>query len=237
LGGEGGQCQLGKKKKKKKKKKKTRKKKTCSICRQIFFFFLPRPAHFFLFILLLARIHRGVFQLTDEELYAAFARCKELGAVAQVHAENGDLVYEGQQRMLKLGITGPEGHLLSRPEFVEVEATERAIAIARAVNTPLYIVHVMSPGSAAAIARARDQGLRVFGEPIAAGLGTDGNPVFDKNWSWAAAHVMGPPLRADPKVREHLMAQLAAGSLQTVGTDNCRLKLGRGTGGGGIVFS
>lgn len=52
--------------------------------------------------------YKGVFQLNDAELYEAMSRCKEIGAVSQVHAENGDVVAEGQKKMLKLGITGPE---------------------------------------------------------------------------------------------------------------------------------
>jgi dihydroorotase-like cyclic amidohydrolase len=95
--------------------------------------------------------YKGVFQVNDEELYYCFKRCKELGALAQVHAENGDLVHEGQQRILAKGITGPEGHEMSRPEDVEGEATNRAIVIANRVNTPIYIVHVMSRAAAHAI--------------------------------------------------------------------------------------
>lgn len=38
--------------------------------------------------------YKGVFMLQDSELYAAFSRCKEVGAIAQVHAENGDLIAE-----------------------------------------------------------------------------------------------------------------------------------------------
>ncbi len=165
--------------------------------------------------------YKNYFMLTDEELYAAFSQCKRIGAIAQVHAENGDMVSEGQKRILALGITGPEGHPLSRPEEVETEATQRAIMIANRVNTPLYVVHVMSPGPAMAIAAARAQGQRVYGEPIAAGLGVDGTHQWNPDWRHAAAYVMGPPLRPDPTVKDKLMAALASDVLQTVGTDNC----------------
>lgn len=36
----------------------------------------------------------GLFMLRDPELIAGFGACKNLGAVAMVHAENGDLVAE-----------------------------------------------------------------------------------------------------------------------------------------------
>lgn len=62
--------------------------------------------------------YKDVFMLSDEELFYSFTRCKELGALAQVHAENGELVCQGQKKMLSLGITGPEGHVMSRPEEV-----------------------------------------------------------------------------------------------------------------------
>jgi len=38
--------------------------------------------------------YRDVFMIRDDEMYHAFTRCKELGALAQVHAENGDLIAE-----------------------------------------------------------------------------------------------------------------------------------------------
>lgn len=38
--------------------------------------------------------YKDVFMLQDCELHAAFSHCRELGAIAQVHAENGDLIAE-----------------------------------------------------------------------------------------------------------------------------------------------
>lgn len=165
--------------------------------------------------------YKDVFQLTDEELFHSFSKCKELGALAQVHAENGDLIAEGQKKMLELGITGPEGQELSRPEDVEGEATNRAIVIADRVNTPIYIVHVMSKAAAREIVKHRKDNKACFGEPIAAGLGSDGTNYFHKCWRHAAAFVMGPPLRPDPSTKDYLMDLLASGDLQCVGTDNC----------------
>ena len=36
--------------------------------------------------------YKDVFMLDDSQLYAAFRKCKELGALAMVHAENGHLI-------------------------------------------------------------------------------------------------------------------------------------------------
>ncbi|XP_021901120.1 dihydropyrimidinase-like isoform X1 [Carica papaya] len=104
--------------------------------------------------------YKGSLMINDELLLEGFKRCKSLGALAMVHAENGDAVFEGQKRMIDLGITGPEGHALSRPSVLEGEATARAIRLAGFVNTPLYVVHVMSIDAMEEIAKARKSGFK-----------------------------------------------------------------------------
>ncbi len=57
--------------------------------------------------------------LQDDEIFQVFEKCRQLGGIAMVHAENGSVITELEKEMSQLGITGPEGHLLSRPEKVK----------------------------------------------------------------------------------------------------------------------
>jgi dihydropyrimidinase len=165
--------------------------------------------------------YKGALMLNDSEFFHVLERCKELGALCMVHAENGELLFEAQKRMLDLGITGPEAHYLSRPESFEAEATHKAITIAEYVTSPLYIVHVMSKDAADEVIRARNKGNILFAETLAASLGIDGKGLWNKNWDTASGFVMSPPINPDPTTKTHLMKLLQSNCLQTVATDNC----------------
>ena len=164
--------------------------------------------------------YKGAIMADDETLVNSFSRARELGAICTVHAENGELVFHLQQDMLKRGITGPEGHPLSRPPEVEGEAADRAIRVAQVLDVPLYIVHISCKESLQAITRARQEGQRVFGEVLAGHLLVDDSVYRHPDWDTAAAHVMSPPFR--PKEhQEALWRGLQAGMLQTTATDHC----------------
>ena len=164
--------------------------------------------------------YKNAIMCDDETLVNSFRRALELGAMPTVHAENGELVFLLQAEMKAKGITGPEGHPLSRPPAVEAEAAQRAIAIADVLNVPIYVVHVSSAESAEAIARARGRGQRVFGEVLAGHLTLDDSVYRDPRFEFAAGHVMSPPFR--PRGHSQaLWSALQAGTLQTTATDHC----------------
>ena len=142
--------------------------------------------------------YKDVFMLEDDEMLECYRHAAGIGALAMVHAENGHIIDRESKRMVAEGVTGPEGHEMCRPEHVEAEATQRACVIADTVNCPIYVVHVMSKSAGKVVSEMRRDGKVVFGEPIAASLGTDGTNYWHKCWRHAAAHVMGPPLRPDP---------------------------------------
>ncbi|MDN2566573.1 dihydropyrimidinase [Aquibium sp. A9E412] len=164
--------------------------------------------------------YKGALMVEDDEMYASFQRCAELGALPLVHAENGDVVAGLQQKLLAAGNDGPEAHAYSRPPEVEGEATNRAIMIADMAGSPLYVVHTSCEQSHEAIRRARQKGMRVFGEPLIQHLVLDESEYANPDWDHAARRVMSPPFR-NKAHQDSLWAGLSAGSLQVVATDHC----------------
>jgi dihydropyrimidinase len=164
--------------------------------------------------------YKGALMVNDDEMFASFQRCSDLGALPLVHAENGDVVAAMTAKLLAEGNNGPEAHAYSRPPEVEGEATNRAIMIADMANVPVYIVHTSSEQAHEAIRRARQKGMRVYGEPLVQHLLLDEREYFNPDWDYAARRVMSPPFRSKQH-QDSLWAGLQAGSLQVVATDHC----------------
>ncbi|SIS62397.1 dihydropyrimidinase [Paracoccus saliphilus] len=164
--------------------------------------------------------YKGALMVNDDELFASFRRVGDLGGIALVHAENGDVVAELSAQLLADGNTGPEAHAYSRPPQVEGEATNRAIMVADMAGVPLYVVHVSCEDSHEAIRRAKQQGKRVWGEPLIQHLTLDESEYFNPDWDHAARRVMSPPFR-NKKHQDSLWAGLQSGGLSVVATDHC----------------
>ncbi|XP_010706433.1 dihydropyrimidinase-related protein 5 [Meleagris gallopavo] len=164
--------------------------------------------------------YKELYMLRDGELYQALRACRDIGAIARVHAENGDLVAEGAKEALELGITGPEGIEISRPEELEAEATHRAITIANRTHCPVYLVNVSSMAAGDVIAAAKMQGKAVYAETTTAHATLTGLHYYHQDWFHAAAYVTVPPLRLDTNTSAHLLSLLASDTLNVVASDH-----------------
>jgi dihydropyrimidinase len=147
---------------------------------------------------------KDLYQLNDAELCDVFERSKELGALTQVHAENGDIIAKNVEKLKAKGVTGAEGHDLSRPAEVEAEAVNRSCVIANQCESAVYITKVSSKLAADQIASAKRRGVKVFGETLVGSIGVK-SPS-----SPSVLTLTSPPLRLkDPENSRHLLKHLA----------------------------
>lgn len=164
--------------------------------------------------------YKGGLMLPEEDLIHGLLRCRELGALPQIHAENGELIAHLQTKLLAEGVTGPRGHVLARPPPCEAEATFRAITLAEVLDVPLYLVHVSVARAAEEIERARRRGVRIVGETLPNLLAIDASVYDHPDFDFAAGHVMSPPYRP-AEHQQALWRAVASGGLSTTGTDHC----------------
>lgn len=116
-------------------------------------------------------------------------------------------------------MTEPYGHAVSRPPVVAVEATERAISLAKLAKAPLYVAHVTAKGAMEAIRDAYADGYPIFGETCTHYLTLTTDNLAKPNFE-GAKYVCSPALRS----QEHLDALWGAvkkGYLNAISSDHC----------------
>lgn len=104
------------------------------------------------------------FGVKDGVFYQLLSKAKDYGALIAVHAENNELVNTLTEQYISEGKTGAWYHYMSRPEFVEGEADERAISLAKAAGAALYIVHLANKQGVDAVTKAKDEGYEIYAE-------------------------------------------------------------------------
>jgi len=157
----------------------------------------------------------------DATIFRMLQKAREAGMLMMVHAENGDVIQVLQQQLIAQGKTAPESHVLSRPSFVEAEATPRAIQLAKGADAPVFIVHVSCGEALIAIREARAAAFPAFGETCPHYLCLDAKNLWKPDFQ-GAKYVCSPPLR-DAADQEQLWKALQNGWLQVVGSDHCGL--------------
>jgi dihydropyrimidinase len=163
--------------------------------------------------------YKGELMARDDVLTACMERARDLNALTMVHAENGDIVDLLVRRALAKRETSAINHALTRPEFVEAEATGRAARIAESVGAPLFVVHVTCAAAAAEIEASQLRGGPVTGETCVQYL-TNSIDDLKKPGVEGCRYICSPPLR-DASNQEPLWRYLSRGVLESVSTDHC----------------
>lgn len=157
------------------------------------------------------------FGVTDGVFYQVLRKAKECGALIGVHAENNELVNTLTAEYLKEGKTSAWYHYMSRPEFVEAEADVRAIQWAKALNVPLYIVHLANKDGVEAVTKARDEGYEIYAETCPQYLEFTCDVYRRED---GRNFVCSPPMKGEES-RIALWDAIRRGDISTVATDHC----------------
>jgi len=163
--------------------------------------------------------YKNFFGVDDGEMYQTLALAKKLGVIVTAHCENAELVSRLQASLLAQGKSGPEWHEPSRPESVEAEGTGRFTTFVENTGAAGYVVHLSCGPALAAATAAKARGVRISIESVLPHF------LLDKTYAERPGvegmkHVMSPPLR-DKRNHGILWNALAAGAIDTVGTDHC----------------
>lgn len=163
--------------------------------------------------------YKNFFGVDDGEMYRTMTLARELGVIVTAHCENAELIGRLQAALIAEGKTGPEWHEPSRPESVEAEGTNRFATFLETTGAAGYIVHLSCEPALRAATRAKERGTRLWVESVIPHF------LLDKTYAERPGvegmkHVMSPPLR-DRRNHKPLWDALAAGFIDTVGTDHC----------------
>lgn len=157
------------------------------------------------------------FGVTDGVFYRVLKKAKECGALIGVHAENNEMVNTLTAQYLSEGKTSAWYHYMSRPEFVEAEADIRAIQWAKALDAPLYIVHLANKDGVKAVTEAKDQGYRIYAETCPQYLEFTCDVYKRED---GRNFVCSPPMKGEES-RQALWKAIKRGDIDTIATDHC----------------
>ncbi|MEW5759468.1 MAG: dihydropyrimidinase [Candidatus Thermoplasmatota archaeon] len=156
----------------------------------------------------------------DAALFSGLEETKKYGGLIEVHAESANLLeklvekYHNKEDMEKYGAYC---HVLSRPNYVEEEAIQRAIKLAEITGGKLYIVHMSTGGGAEIVKNARLRNIDVHAETCPQYLLLD-DSVFKKKDGHLYATCPQIKKKEDSN---RLWLGLMNNDIEVVATDTC----------------
>src|SRR5262249_1731807 len=160
------------------------------------------------------------WQADDRAIYNTLERCKQLRAMLLVHAESSRVLDEliarhhTPEQMAKYGA---RLHPMTRPNFIEAEAIQRAIMWSEVTGGRLYIVHMSTAEGADRVKAAQARGVDVYAETCVQYLVLD-DSMFARRDGHLFACCPQVKKKAD---QERLWRGLHDGEVCVISTDTC----------------
>ena len=159
-------------------------------------------------------------QLRDNQILDVLLEARRNSITTLIHAENGDVLSWMTNQLESRGMYAPKYHATSRPQVVETEATNRAIALSSIVDTPILIVHVSSRSAAAHIRYAQTKGLPIYAETCPQYLFLTRSDLMKPGFEGAKC-VCSPPPREGLEDHEGIWRGLSNGTFTILSSDHC----------------
>ncbi len=152
----------------------------------------------------------------DAAIMEFLQRAGSAGALACVHAENGEVIDLLIRRLTAEGKTSPKFLPSVRPPELEAESTGRVLALAEIARVPVYLTNLSAAHALEKVKVARDRGQVVYAETCShyLVLGSERYEEAD-----GVKYYCTPPLRPAWHC-EALWKALASGDIHVVGSDH-----------------
>jgi dihydropyrimidinase len=156
----------------------------------------------------------------DAAIFSALEETSKCGSMVTVHAESAkvlDLLIERYHNKADMRRYGAYCHVLSRPNFIEAEAIQRAVTWAEVTGGKLYIVHLSTAEGVEIIRKAKLRGVKVYAETCPHYLLFD-DSIFKIPDGYLYATCPQIKKKVD---QESLWNGLSDGTISVIATDNC----------------
>jgi dihydropyrimidinase len=158
----------------------------------------------------------GERHINDAALLEFLQRTSSAGALACLHAENGEVIDLFLRRLVAEGKLSAKYITAARPPEVEAQATARAISIAEMAKAPIYLTSLSSAHAIEKVKAARDRGQVVYAETCPHYLVMPSDRYEETE---GIKYYCTPPLR--PSWHEDVLWRaIASGDIHVVGSDH-----------------
>lgn len=163
------------------------------------------------------KTRRPPVMVGDEFILRAMDLAGVNGGLIQLHCENGEVIHYLERQFQAEGRVKPTDFPDAAPPWVEGDAIQRAITLAKTSGCPTYIVHLSTQVGLQAISRARADGERIWTETCPQYLLL----AAEDHEKWGPLLKIGPPLRpVGGPDREALWSGLESGVISCIGSDH-----------------